>query len=61
MNIAILETGLFPDRETVEQAVTHLLPVHNVYRYDLSDQDRSDEEWDQMLDEVLASDRVFTV
>jgi hypothetical protein len=61
VNIAILETGLFPDQETMEEAVTHLLPVHNVYRYDLRAVRRTDAEWDQLLDEVLAADRVFTI
>jgi len=61
MNIAILETGLFPDAETVSDAISHLTPMYNVYRYDLKDPNRSDEDWDQLLDEVLASDRVFTL
>lgn len=61
MNIAILETGLFPDMDTVQDALSHLMPVHNVYRYELHGTQRTDEEWDQLLDEVLAADRVFTV
>lgn len=61
MNIAILETGLFPDTETVEDAITHLVPLHNVYRYDLREAQRTDAEWDQLLDEILAADRVLTV
>lgn len=61
MNIAILETGLFPDMDTVEDAISHLTPVHNVYRYDLCQAERTEQEWDQLLDEVLAADRVFTV
>lgn len=61
MNIAILETGLFPDVETVEEAVSHMLPMYNVYRYDLWQQERSEQEWDQLLDEVLASTRVVCV
>lgn len=61
MNIAILETGLFPDTETMEEAITHLEPMHNVYRYKLNDQDKTDAQWDQLLDEIIASDRVFTL
>lgn len=61
MNISILETGLFPDTQTMEEAITHLEPIHNVYRYKLDDHQRSDEEWDQLLDEIIASDRVFTL
>jgi len=61
MNIAILETDLFPDAETVSDAVSHLTPMYNVYRYKLRDPERTEEQWDQLLDEVLASDRVFTL
>ena len=61
MNIAILETGLFPDTETMEQAISHLEPMHNVYRYKLNAQDKTDAQWDQLLDEIIASDRVFTL
>lgn len=61
MNIAILETGLFPDTDTVESAVNYFEPIHNVYRYKLHDKNRDDQEWDQLLDEIIASDRVITV
>lgn len=61
MNIAVLHTHLFPDPETVAEAVTHLEPHHNVYRYDVRQGGLSDDEWDQMLDEILAADRVITV
>ena len=61
MNISLLETGLFPDTETVEAAIEHLEPIHNVYRYKLVAHERSEEEWDQMLDEIIASDRVLTI
>lgn len=61
MNISILETGLFPDVKTVEEAISHLEPIHNVYRYRINDNQLSDDEWDQMLDEIIASDRVLTI
>lgn len=61
MNIAILETNLFPDTETMEKAITHLETIHNVYRYKLNQPDRTDTQWDQLLDEIIASDRVFTL
>jgi len=61
LNITILESGLFPDTQTMETTISHLEPIHNVYRYKLVDHQRSDEEWDQLLDEIIASDRVFTI
>ncbi len=61
MNIAILETGLFPDSETVRDALNHLEPVHYVYRYDLREKVTSAEEWDQLIDALLISDRIYSV
>jgi hypothetical protein len=61
LNIAILDTELFPDTETMEEAITHLETIHNIYRYKLNQRDRTDAQWDQLLDEIIASDRVFTL
>lgn len=61
MNVAILETGLFPDSDTVLDALNHLEPVHYVYRYDLRKGHPSDEGWDQLVDALRASDRIYTV
>ena len=60
MNLVVLDTGLFPDKETFAEALNYAVPMHYVYRYDLQ-ADRSEEEWDQLMDEVLSADRVFTV
>jgi len=62
MNVAILETGLFPDSETVLDALNHLEPVHYVYRYDLKEKKTpSAEEWDQLIDALRTSDRIVSV
>lgn len=61
MNIAVLNTGLFPDRETMEDALSELEPFHNVYRYDVARTGMTDEDWDQVLDEMLSSDLVITL
>jgi hypothetical protein len=61
MNVAILETGLFPDSETVLDALNHLEPMHHVYRYDLREKTPSAEEWDQLIDALRASDRIYSV
>ena len=45
----------------MEEAITHLETLHNVYRYALNQPDRTDAQWDQLLDEIIASDRVFTI
>lgn len=61
MNIAVLYTGRFPDRETIDSALTHLQPGHHLYCYDLAETGVEDEEWDRRLDEILAADRVIAV
>jgi len=61
MNVAVLKTGLFPDSETVEAGVEHLLPNYNVYIYEATRADLEDEDWDQAVDEMLAADRLIVI
>lgn len=61
MNIAVLDTGLFPDRETLEHALDELEPHYNVYRLRLAAPSPDDAAWDQILDEILAADRVVVL
>ena len=61
MNIAVLNTGLFPDRKKMEEALSELEAFHNVYRCDATGTAMSDGEWNQVLDELLASDVVITL
>ena len=61
MNIAVLDTGLFPDRKTVQEALAVLEPFHNVYRYDAARSELTEADWDQALDEMLASDLIVTL
>jgi hypothetical protein len=61
MIIAVLDTGLFPDRETMEDTLSELEPFHNVYRCQATRADLTDQDWDRMLDEVMGSDLVITL
>jgi hypothetical protein len=61
MNVAVLKTGLFPDCETVEAGVEHLLPNYNVYIYDTNHDDLQDEDWDQAIDEIMACERLIVI
>ncbi|MHB8347917.1 MAG: hypothetical protein ACYDHM_12190 [Acidiferrobacterales bacterium] len=61
MNIVVLNTGLFPDRKTMEDALSELEAVHSVYRCDATGVPKSDEEWNKVLDALLASDVVVTL
>ena len=61
MNIAVLNTGLFPYRKMMEDALSELEAFHNVYRCDVAGTAMSDDAWNQVLDELLASDVVVTL
>ncbi len=61
MNVAVLNTGLFADRETVEEALSELEVFHEVRRCDATRTSMSDEDWNQVLDVLLASDVVISL
>ncbi len=64
MRIAVLETDLFPDRETLEGALVVLErapAAHQLSRHDLRRPKLTEHEWDVVLDAILASDVVVTV
>lgn len=61
MNVTILSTGLFPDTQTMTEAVSYLEAAHYVYRCDLREIGDRESEWDRVLEEVLGADRVITV
>lgn len=61
MNIAVLKTGLFPDSETVEAGIDHLLTRCNLYHYDAAGDKLADSDWDQILDEILVAERLIVL
>lgn len=61
MKITVLKTGLFPDTGTMEKGIEHLLPGYNVYIYDATRNDLVEDDWDQAVDEILASDRLIVL
>jgi hypothetical protein len=61
MNIAILKTGLFPDAETVEDALNHFAVSDYLFIYDTTSHELNDADWDQALDEMMAAERVFVI
>ena len=61
MNIAILKTGLFPDDEGVEEAISHFETQYFVYTYDATRDGLSDADWDQAVDELFSADRIIVV
>ena len=60
MKILALNTGLFPDRETLDAALAEMAAGHHVRRLDLPPPDADDTAWDAALSEVLAADMIVT-
>lgn len=57
--LLVLDSGLFPDRGTLRQALDRL-EGRVVYR-DLTDPAMTPEAWDRLLDEILGSAKVMTL
>ncbi len=60
MRILALDSGLFPDRETVEAALTELAAGHQVSRLDLTASATDEAAWDRALAEILRADLIVT-
>ncbi|MBZ0092555.1 MAG: hypothetical protein K8F27_10075 [Sulfuricellaceae bacterium] len=61
MNVVVLDTAIFPDRETLERAVEHLQKTHRVWCFDASRTGNTDRDWDQALLRLLDADRIIVV
>lgn len=59
MKVLALTTGLFPDRDTIEAALTALTGAHEVSRHEVSAK-TSPAEWDRVVAEILRADMVIT-
>ena len=60
MKIVTLDTGLFPDGETVEAALGQLESGHDVRRLDVPADATDDAGWDKVLADLLAADMIIT-
>jgi hypothetical protein len=61
VKILELNTGLFPDAQTVTAALRQLEPAHRVDAIDLRRRDMTDEAWDRVVDAILGSDLTITL
>ena len=61
MKILELNTGLFPDAQTVSAALRQMEPAHHVESIDLRRRDMEDEAWDRVVDAILDSDLTITI
>jgi hypothetical protein len=56
-----LNTGLFPDAQTVNAALRRMDATYHVDSIDLRRRDLEEDAWDRILDAILASDMTITV
>ncbi len=61
MNILQLNTGLFPDAQTVMSALQESACTDRVTTIDLSRRDLKESDWDAAIQAILAADRIITV
>ena len=61
MKILELNTGLFPDAQTVTAALRQMEPAHRVGTIDLRRRDMEDEAWERVIDAILDSDLTITI
>jgi len=65
MKILELNTGLFPDAQTVSAALRQMAPTHRVESIDLAAslrrRDPEDEAWDRAVAAILACDLTITI
>lgn len=61
MNIVQLNTGLFPDAQTVTAALRQLAAMQSVAVIDLTRRELGESDWDAAIRAILAADRVITI
>ena len=61
MKILELNTGLFPDAQTVIAALRRMGAAHRVDTIDLRRRDMEDEAWDRAVAAILSSDLTITI
>ncbi len=61
MNIVQLNTGLFPDAQTVEAALRQMSGTHRVTVVDIARRDMQQDDWDAALQAILAADRIVSI
>ena len=57
----VLRTGLFPDRGTVEDALDALRAEVALKQIDLELAQMDQAQWDKILEEILAAERIITI
>lgn len=60
MNIVQLNTGLFPDAQTVIAALRQVVPAHRVDIIDIRGRDMQEGDWDRVIAAILAANLIVS-
>lgn len=61
LNILQLNTGLFPDAQTVTAALRQMADAQRVSVVDLTRRDLRESDWDAALEAILSADRIISI
>ena len=60
MKIFVLNTGLFPEKGMLEDALAQLGSDHEVSRHD-ADAELTDDDWDHVVQALVSAERIITL
>ncbi len=61
MKILQLNTGLFPDAQTVDAALRQIASMHHVETVDLRRRDMGGGDWDEVMRRILTADQIVSI
>ncbi|MEW5780985.1 MAG: hypothetical protein ACOY6N_06715 [Pseudomonadota bacterium] len=61
MTIIELDTGLFPDAQTVSAALRQVARRDTVEAIDLRQRELRESDWDEVMQKLLAADRIVCI
>lgn len=61
MTIIELDTGLFPDAQTVSAALRQMARTDTVEAIDLRQRELRESDWDEVMQKLLAADRIVCI
>ena len=61
MDVVVIDAGIFPDRETLEEALSRLPAGCMRTIVEVSHPGRGEGDWDRVLDRLLTADRIVVV
>jgi hypothetical protein len=61
VKILQLNTGLFPDAQTVEAALRQIASMHHVETVNLRRRDMREGDWDEVMHRILAADQIVSI